>query len=101
MIPQRESPLAGRLLYLVYSEPTLEPLYENTAHTGVNGENERAAKGSQLTRVVPPNFSVPFGESKCSAFLFVLIISIRIIKFFRGKGPGTRKRRRAIWQNRN
>ena len=63
MIPQRESPLAGRLLYLVCCEPTLEPLYENTAHTGVNGENERAARGSQLTRVVPPNFSVPFGES--------------------------------------
>ena len=71
MIPQRESPLAGRLLYLVYSEPTLEPLYENTAHTGVSGDNERAAKGSQLTRVVPPNFSVPFGESNSSVFLYI------------------------------
>ena len=68
MIPQRESPLAVRLLYLVYSEPTLEPLYESTAHTGVNGENERAARGSQLTRVVPPNFSVPFWELKGPAF---------------------------------
>ena len=67
MIPQRESPLAERLLYLVNSEPTLEPLYENTAYTGDNGENERAAKGSQLTRVVPPNFSVPFWESKSPA----------------------------------
>ena len=28
--------------------------------TGVNGENERAAKGLQLTRVVPPSISVPF-----------------------------------------
>ena len=71
MIPQRESPWAERLLYLVYSEPTLESLYENTAHTGVRGDNERAAKGSQLTRVVPPNFSVPFWETKCSAFLFL------------------------------
>ena len=70
MIPQRESPLAGRLLYLVCCEPTLEPLYENTAHTGVNGENERAARGSQLTRVVPPNFSVPFEGAKGPAFLF-------------------------------
>ena len=69
MIPQREDPLAERFLYLVCSEPTLEPLYESTAHTGVNGENERAVKGSQLTRVVPPNFSVPFGESKRSVFL--------------------------------
>ena len=74
MIPQRENPWAGRFLYLVCSEPTLEPLYENTAHTGVRGDNERAAKGSQLTRVVPPNFSVPFGETKCSAFLFTLVI---------------------------
>jgi hypothetical protein len=69
--------------------------------TGVNGENERAAKGLQLTRVVPPNFSVPFGESKCSAFLFLnqkfrfqeLNIGARAL----AKG----KRRRAIWQNRN
>lgn len=26
----------------------------------VNGDKERTAKGSQLTRVVPPSFSVPF-----------------------------------------
>ncbi len=26
----------------------------------VNGDEERTAKGSQLTRVVPPSFSVPF-----------------------------------------
>jgi len=68
VIPQRESPQAERLSYLVNSEPTLEPLYENTAHTGVRGDNERAAKGVQLTRVVPPNFSVPFWESKGPAF---------------------------------
>ena len=101
MIPQRESPLAERFLYLVCSEPTLEPLYENTAHTGDSGENERAAKGSQLTRVVPPNFSVPFGESKCSAFLFpnrgfrFQYINIGARALAKGK------RRRAIWQNRN
>lgn len=93
--------MAGRLLDLVCSEPTPEPLYENTAHTGVNGENERAARGSQLTRVVPPNFSVPFWESKRSAFLFPykcfrfqhINIGARVL----AKG----KRRRAIWQNRN
>ena len=86
MIPQRESPLAGRLLCLVYSEPTLEPLYENTAYTGDNGDNERAAKGSQLTRVVPPNFSVPFGESKGPAFFIHLTFGSDIN--YRGKGPG-------------
>lgn len=37
----------------------------------VNGDKERTAKGSQLTRVVPPSFSVPFicdGESKVRCF---------------------------------
>ena len=73
--PERKSE-AERLLYLVSSEPTLEPLYENTAYTGDNGDNERAAKGSQLTRVVPPNFSVPFGESKGPAFFIWRILNV-------------------------
>ena len=37
----------------------------------VNGDKERTAKGSQLTRVVPPSFSVPFicdGEPKVRCF---------------------------------
>ncbi len=89
MIPQRESPSAGRFLYLVCSEPTLEPPYESTAHTGVNGDNERAAKGSQLTRVVPPNFSVPFWELKGLAFFIYRKLRFQFLFIdYRGKGPG-------------
>ena len=36
----------------------------------VNGDEERTAKGSQLTRVVPPSFSVPFGELRSRRFLY-------------------------------
>ena len=41
--------------------------------TGVNGVNERTAKGLQLTRVVPPSFSVPFWEAKGPAFFYTKI----------------------------
>lgn len=42
--------------------------------TGVNGENERTAKGLQLTRVVPPSFSVPLWESRCWAFFYAQLL---------------------------
>ena len=46
----------------------------------VNGDKERTAKGSQLTRVVPPSFSVPFicdGESKVRCFFYYTLTVTR------------------------
>ena len=40
--------------------------------TGVNGVNERTAKGLQLTRVVPPSISVPFWVGTLGVFLLIL-----------------------------
>ena len=57
----------------------------------VNGDKERTAKGSQLTRVVPPSFSVPFicdGESKVRCFFVVTITVIRYASY----------KQRSFWQ---
>ena len=64
--------------------------------TGVNGENERAAKGLQLTRVVPPNFSVPFKGVNSPAFFIAENAPISLERGARALQE--RKRRKKTWQ---
>lgn len=69
--------------------------------TGVNGENERTAKGLQLTRVVPPSFSVPLGNRDVGRFFMhsYCVSTHRFQNYLEmGQGPCREKRRRETWQ---
>lgn len=59
-IPKRENSPAERFLYQRIMNLPWSPCTKVQRDISVNDDFERAAKGSQLTRVVPPSFSVPF-----------------------------------------
>lgn len=62
----------------------------------VNGDKERTAKGSQLTRVVPPSFSVPFIVMGVEGAVFFCRIGNCFLKYDR---KVCRKRPRSAREN--